>query len=288
MSGQDVTVIFNADDFGLAPEVNAAVAQLCRAGLVRSASLLVMGPAAAEAIALARSLPELSVGVHLAWVHEHPAAEPAQVPALLDREGRLLPGHRQFMARLLTGRLPLAQVRREAEAQLQRLVAAGLQPTHLDSHQHLHLWPPLFEMCLDLCREFGVPFIRLPGSGALETGNLRVGPLRRRLMAHVIGRLRRRQMDTAPVGHCDEVWGVLAAGHLGEELLLDLLRRLPPGRHEIMCHPATGSCDAHTRHRWGYEWATEFAALQSPHVAALIRERGWRVSSFREAALPAA
>ncbi|MCE5240691.1 ChbG/HpnK family deacetylase [bacterium] len=282
MSQHDVSVVLNADDLGLAPAVNASVAALCRAGVVRSASLLVTGPAAAEAIALAHRLPELGVGLHLAWIHERPAAEPGQIPALLDREGRLVLGHKQFMARLLTGRLPLEQVRREAEAQLERMVAAGLRPTHLDSHQHLHLWPPLFEMCLELCRAHGIPFIRLPGRGALETGSVRVGPVRRRLMAYVIGRVRGR--DTGAIGHTDEVWGMLAAGHLSRELLLSLLGGLQPGRHEIMCHPATEACDAYTRHRWGYAWAAEHQALSAPEVGEMIARRGLRVTNFREMA----
>ncbi|MEN6642512.1 MAG: ChbG/HpnK family deacetylase [Armatimonadia bacterium] len=279
----DTIVIFNADDFGLAPEVNSAVAQLCQAGLVRSASLLVTGPAAAEAIALAKSLPELSVGLHLALVHERPAADPAQVPALLDQEGRLLPGHRQFMARLMTGRLPLEQVRREAEAQLQRMLSAGLHPTHLDSHQHLHLWPPLLSMCLDLCRKFNIRWIRLPGMEALEAGEVRVGPLRRSLMKAIIGRARSRKSDFSRLCRTDGVWGMLAAGHLSEALLLDIVGRLGPGVHEIMCHPATQPCDQYTRHDWGYEWQEEFAALQSPLVADLLKARGLVTSSFREA-----
>lgn len=324
MSAAAVRVIFNADDFGLAPQANAAVVQLCRAGIVRSASLLVTGPAADEAIALARSLPALGVGLHLAWVHERPAAPPEEIPALLDHSGRLLVGHRQFMARFLTGRLPLAQVRREAEAQLQRMSAAGLAPTHLDSHQHLHLWPPLFDLCLDLCRQWRIPFLRRPGYGALFTGGFPVGPVRRRLMRHVITRLDRHlqrragqslsaptsgrqptdpraQMgtgpcscadglepaaDAAPICHADEVWGMLAAGHLQEALLVELLERLPPGLHEVMCHPATEPCDAYTRHHWGYEWAAEVAALQSPAVAALIRSRCRTVTNFRDAATP--
>lgn len=295
MSPGAIQVVFNADDFGLAPEANAAVAQLCRAGVVRSTSLLVTGPAAEEAMALARGLPALSVGLHLAWVHERAAGGADAAPDFVDDEGLLPLGYREFMVKWIdvsrVGGAPVEQARHEATAQIKAMIAAGLHPTHLDSHQHLHLWPPLFELAVELCEAFRIPFIRFPGQGALHTGHLRVSWLRRWLMRGVIGRAHRWHRAAASEGgipagvrHADEVWGMLAAGHLDEALLVDILERLTPGRHEIMCHPAAGPCDSYTRHSWGYEWAAETAALGSAAVHEAMARRGLDVTNYRELA----
>jgi len=279
-----IRVVLNADDFGLAPAVNEAVVDLCRQGIVRSTSLLATGPAADEAMALARGLSELGVGLHLALVHERPAADAAAIPALLDREGKLLIGYRAFMGRFLRGGIPLGQVEREARAQVERMLQAGLRPTHLDSHQHLHLWPPLLELCLKLCSEYGIPCLRVPSVAALRADRARVSPLRRWLMLRAVGRAEawlKQQPELAGVHRVDAVWGMLGAGHLSEPWLLDLIGRLTPGVHEIMCHPATANCDAFTRHPWGYAWRDEVAALTSPSVRAALQRPGLEITNFR-------
>lgn len=283
MTAEAIRVIFNADDLGLAPQANEAVRELCEAGVVRSASLLVSGRAAAEAAGMARSLPQLGVGLHLALVHEAPAAAPAIIPALVDSEGMLLPDFRQFMPRCLRGRVPLEQVKAEAEAQLLRMLDWGLRPTHLDSHQHLHLWPPLFSVCVELCRQHGIPFIRLPSPRALLVASHGIPWLRRAQMRWLV-RLASRRCLAPDLLHTDGVWGMAAAGHLDEPRLCEIIRRLPPGLHEVMCHPATASCDAATRYPWGYNWAGETAALRSEAVAGLLAEHNITITNYREAA----
>jgi chitin disaccharide deacetylase len=287
MSDRATRVIFNADDFGLAPAVNAAVVQLCRQGIVRSASLLVTGPAAEEAIALARERPELGVGLHLALVHERPASLPRSTPDLRGPEGKLLLGYGPFMMAwwkaTFAGRQLIKQVHAEATAQINMMVSAGLPPTHLDSHQHLHQWPPIFNLCVELCRQHSIPFLRVPRLGALDVGKVPVAWSRRALMSLLIRRVRQRALPEG-LARADGVWGMAAAGHLDEPLLVHLLGQLPPGLHEIMCHPATEPCDAYTRHPWHYDWAQETAALGSESVAQMIRERRITVTNFREAA----
>jgi hypothetical protein len=83
-------LILNADDFGIAPEVNEAVERAHREGVLRAASLMVGAPAAGDAVARARRLPNLAVGLHVVLVHGRPVLPPARIPDLVDREGNFL------------------------------------------------------------------------------------------------------------------------------------------------------------------------------------------------------
>ena len=105
-------LILNADDFGLGPGVNQAVAELARRGIVTSASLLATAPHASEAVALARTLPGLGVGVHLCLIEEWPLSPPGALPTLAGPDGRLPPGARALAQRLMLGRVREEDIRR--------------------------------------------------------------------------------------------------------------------------------------------------------------------------------
>src|SRR3954451_20247084 len=81
-------VTFTADDFGLAESVNEAVERAHRYGVLNAASLIIAGPAAADAVRRARALPSLRVGLHLVVI-EGPAVLPASaIPGLVDGKGQ--------------------------------------------------------------------------------------------------------------------------------------------------------------------------------------------------------
>ena len=79
-----IGIIVNADDFGRHELINGAVREGCQNGLIRSATLMVMGNAFADAVKTAKELPELGVGVHLTVVDGTPILAPKQIPSLID------------------------------------------------------------------------------------------------------------------------------------------------------------------------------------------------------------
>src|SRR5207249_2839194 len=138
-------LVVTADDFGAAPEVNAAVVRAHRDGILTSTSLMVTGDAVEEAVQLARETPSLAVGLHLVLAQGRPAAPPAEIPDLVAADGafRRAPidtGIRYAWQYLLgTGR---AQLRREIEAQLAAFAARvyGMHQTgHVDERYLLAL-----------------------------------------------------------------------------------------------------------------------------------------------------
>jgi predicted glycoside hydrolase/deacetylase ChbG (UPF0249 family) len=152
-------VIVGADDLGLSPGVTQGILDAYRDGVVRSTSLLVTFPGAEEAAALARAERGLEVGLHIDLVGGRPASDPAGVPSLVGLDGAF---HRlpHFTARLLSGRIRLAEIGTEVRAQVARARSWGIEPRAWDSHRHTHLMPPVSRVVTAVAREEGVRYLR--------------------------------------------------------------------------------------------------------------------------------
>jgi predicted glycoside hydrolase/deacetylase ChbG (UPF0249 family) len=238
-----------------------------------------VGRAFDQAARLAREAPGLDIGIHLTLVEERPLLPAHQLPSLVGSEGRLLPHADRFVLRYLAGRIALAEVRRELAEQCRRVLDAGLSPSHVDSHQHLHLLPRLLEVVLELCREFGIPTIRLVHEPRVVRQVGRTPPARigQALILNALSRRARLRQRSG----VDGFLGFLCAGRLDERELLRLLEHLPNhGTWELGCHP--GLPDGETPYpHWGYHWESALAALTSPRVRALVEQRGIRLVGFR-------
>lgn len=145
--------------------MNRAVADAFRLGALNSASIVMNAAHVDEAVRLARENPALKVGVHLNVTRQRnqaPVAHPAQIPLLVDGDGRLRHGFVSLALLSFRRRLEAQrQVRVEMKAQIDKAVAAGIAPSHLDSHRHVHAIPALFEVVRELGREYGIPRVRV-------------------------------------------------------------------------------------------------------------------------------
>lgn len=160
-----IQLIVNGDDFGYSDAINAAIVRCHRAGVLTSATLLVNRPATSAALALARDLPELGLGLHLNLTEGAPVSPPREAPSLVDGRGRFRPFPAQ-LRRIASGRARPAEVERELRAQFGVLLARGVRPTHVDGHLHVHAYPRVLPVVLRLMREYGVPAMRSPVLGA--------------------------------------------------------------------------------------------------------------------------
>jgi predicted glycoside hydrolase/deacetylase ChbG (UPF0249 family) len=259
-----VKLIVIADDYGLTPGVSRAILRAHRDGVVTATSVLVVGPAFTEAAPWLADHPDLAVGLHLALVGEDPPVlAPAEIPSLVRPDGSFCPNWRQLIRR----RLDPADLERELSAQRQRLVDAGLTPSHLNLHQHVHLWPPIGAVVTELARRWQVPVVRVPDDRARRA----VRPLAHRL---------RRRIAEAGLRTTDAFAGLVGAGHQHGARLARTLDRLAaerPAWAELVVHP--GADDAAERYRWGYDWGAEAAALTGPTAARLVAERGFTLAS---------
>jgi hypothetical protein len=245
-------LIVNADDFGRTSGVNAGVLEAHLYGIVTSATVMVLEPAAEEGVAQARRrAPRLSLGLHFALTGGgRPASDPNRVPSLVV-DGRF-PRASEGLRR----EIPAAEIARELEAQMSLFEKmAGSPPSHMDSHHHAALHPPVQAVFAETALSRGLP-VRAASVAARE--ELRAAGLR------------------TPDLFLDGFYGEGA----NVENLRALIRALPHGAAELMCHPAhvdepllTGSSYAKERER-------ELALLCDPDVRMLLEQEDVELIAF--------
>ncbi len=151
-------LIINGDDLGYSPAVNQAFFDLCSSGLLTSASLVVNLPHSAAAMEGARERPGLATGIHLNLTKGRPCLPPRQVQTLVRRDGEFYASP-TFFARALAV-VAMAEAEAEVRVQIERVLAAGIRPTHLDSHSHWHALPGFSQLIQGLAAEYRVPAVR--------------------------------------------------------------------------------------------------------------------------------
>lgn len=277
-------LIVNADDFGLHQAINRGIIHGHAAGCITSTTVMPGAPAFDDAVELAARHPGLGVGVHLTLVGEKPVAGAAAVPTLVDAAGRFPASYPQFLTRLLQGRVNLAEVRLELTAQVERAVAAGIHITHLDSHQHLHVFPGIIDIVLDIAVSHGIKAIRIPDESMVFTGGypFTVGRLLGRTGLSSLARLARRKAAKRAVAVPDHFFGMLAGGNMQEQYLQTIIAGLPDGTSEIMIHPGADDAELSLAQGWSYNWQAELSAVTSPAVQRLLAQGGIQIVSFRE------
>lgn len=228
-------LIVNADDFGLSHGINRGIIHAHVHGLVTSTSLMVRGPAAVKAAELAREHPALSVGLHVDM-----------------GEWNYCDGDWKAVYEVLPPDASAEVVEAEVQHQLANFrEITGSDPTHFDSHQHVHRDEPLRSILTSICASLGVP-LRHCESSIAYCG--------------------------AFYGQADKAWPnheAISAGNL-----CHILQNLPAGMTELACHPGL---DGDYESVYRMERPMEVAALCDPAVLSIIRSEGITLCSFREA-----
>jgi predicted glycoside hydrolase/deacetylase ChbG (UPF0249 family) len=228
----DRYLVVNADDFGLSESVNAGTARAHEHGIVTAATMMVRGHAAQEAADYARRTPSLSVGLHVdlaeweyqdgQWHARYTVVDSADEDAVREEVNRQLASFRTLL---------------------------GRDPSHLDSHQHVHREPPVAGVLRRLGAKLGVP-------------------------------VRHQAKDIAYRG---DFYGQTGRGDpypaaITVEALLQVLRTLPPGVTELGCHP--GLADAELDNVYRDERPVEVEVLCDPRVRTMVDDVGIRLVSF--------
>lgn len=279
-------VIFTADDFGLSQAINGAVALAHSQGVLRCASLMVTGPRAPEALALARDLPHLCLGVHLTLIQGRAALPSRHLPRLVDSQGYFAnhpvrTGMRYFFQPKLR-----PEIRRELAAQIEAVLSAGLTPYHLNSHLNLHLHPRIFPTVVDLARQYGIPAVRLAKEDWRATLSLApdrpLPKVAQGLIFSWLSRRARRLARAAGLSYNDHLFGLLNDGRMTEDYLVGLAAHFKAGVTEVYSHPALYAEPELVRWTPAYRRREELAALISPKLQAALTAAGVEVSDFRE------
>lgn len=257
-------LIPNADDFGYTRDVNDGIVHAHRQGILTATTLMATGAAFDHAVALALQNPSLDIGVHLVLVGSD--GFPPTVARLIGEIAR--------------GRI---RVYDELSAQVRKVLDAGLRPSHLDSHKHTHLLPPVLEAVAHIAAEFQIPWVRRPFDYPLSGAS---APWPRQMVSKGLGFARARFHRVLTRQGCrttDHFAGFQITGRYDAAELARLIRQLPEGSTEFMCHP--GFCTEElraSRTRLKESRQRELDALTSAEVRQAIQESNVTLTRFTE------
>jgi hopanoid biosynthesis associated protein HpnK len=284
-------LIVNADDLGWTEGVNRGIAEAHRNGIVSSASLLANGPAFASGAQLARTTPGLGVGVHLNLSDGGPVAPRELVPSLTNDAGEFAGGPEHLLLRIAKRGLVLREVEEEWDAQIGKVREAGIEATHLDGHKHVHMLPGLFEIVLRLARRYGIGAVRIAHEAsslraALSAGDekhagvvLKQGVQARGLK--LLARDAREQAQRAGISAADYFCGIAQTGEITKEGVARLLRNLPEGTTELMCHPGySDEALQNTATRLQASRQKELEILTDAEIRNLVASQGIRLIDY--------
>ena len=259
-------LVVNADDFGFTRDVNQGIVEAHQRGILTATTLMANGDAFQDAVRLARENPTLDIGAHLVLVGGR---------ALAGSQDPLPSSVARLMAAIALKRL---RVYDELAAQVRRILDAGIHLTHLDTHKHTHLAPPVLAVVARIAEEFSIPWVRQPFDLPI-TAARGTAPRGKRATSSGLTFVRGRFQRVLARAHCrttDHFAGFQITGRFRTRELVALIQGLPEGSTELMCHP--GRCTpelegARTRLKESRE--EELAALTAPETRRAIEE--WRV-----------
>ena len=273
-------IIINADDFGRSSSINRAVIKAHKQGILTSASLMVGGNAADEAVNLAKENPSLAVGLHLVTIAGPAVLPPAKIPDLVDQDGcfpnsPVTTGIRYFFDQSIR-----VELESEIRAQFEKFVGSGLTLSHVDGHLHMHLHPTVFSLMLPMAKRYGAKGIRLPRDDPWLS--LRYDPHRaatKITWAIVFGLLSRwclTRLNGCDLIAAQHVYGLFQSGQMGEAYVKSLLEQINAPSAELYFHPDT----AYTGNELGPN-PGDLDALLSLSIRDIIQEKGIQLTTYQ-------
>lgn len=264
-------LIVNADDFGFTRDVNSGIVEAHRRGILTATTLMANGDAFDDAVRLAGDNPELDIGCHLVLVGGKSIAH----------HGKELPLTVTDMIKAVVRR----QLRpyEELRPQVKKIVEAGIRPTHLDTHKHTHLFPPVLDAVARIAEEFGIRWVRRPFDLPITAQGT---PWSVRIVSRGLQVVRGKFHNVLRRHGCrttDHFAGFQMTGRFQSQDVVTLIRALPQGLTEFMTHPGHhGDELEHARTRLKASRLQELSALTSPEVRRALAEADVKLVRFSE------
>ncbi len=271
-------MVVTADDFGLAHHIDMGIIEAVRGGAISSISVCACGRNVDQALSLISGIKGLDMGIHLVISHEVPVSRPSKIPSLINSSHRFYPKE-ILILKYLSGGLNLDEVRREWEAQMEFLLKKGIRPTHMNSHQHLHLLPSLLKIAIKLQEEYKIPSMRLDPVEPLSLALRSPRPLPFLLIKPL-------SMITRAFYNEGRFHAFIGICHAGGRLDIKTLRRMLTANRgysflEVCLHPGLTPLEKSPYGHWRYNWHKDLQMVLSPMFRELIGQI-FRPSSFKD------
>ena len=265
-------LVVNADDFGFTHDVNEGIIEAHRRGILTATTLMANGEAFDDAVLLARQTPALDVGCHLVLVGGKSLITGREFP---NSVGGLI-------REIILGRIKPYD---ELKAQVEKIVAAGIRPTHLDTHKHTHLFPPVLKAVARLGEEYQIRWVRRPFD--LPVTGEPVPATRRALSwgLHFLRSYFHRVLSRRGCRTTDHFAGFSLTGYLEASDLIRLFGQLPEGSTELMVHPGYHGAELQAaRTRLKASRQKELEALIAPETRAALQKNAIQLQRYGEMA----
>lgn len=267
-------LIVCADDFGLTKGISEGIVNAYSQGIVTRTSIIANGEAFDHAVSLSKNNEGLRVGIHLTLVEEKPINEHNKIKSLTGRNGKLLINYKAFLARYVLSKIDLNEVYAEWESQIQKVLSAGININHIDSHQHLHILPRIFEKTLDLASKYKINKIRMLYHDISDIRTLKEG-----FLAFLSNTHKRRLLHSG-LSSSDYFWGLKQGGNIGENDILKFIDNIKFGTTEMMCHPGYADDSFNRKYsHWKYDPEQELKALNSERVRGKLKNNNIKLIS---------
>jgi predicted glycoside hydrolase/deacetylase ChbG (UPF0249 family)/folate-dependent phosphoribosylglycinamide formyltransferase PurN len=292
-------VIFHADDLGLSRGFNQGILRAASTGVLTSTCVRVNGAAYREALEEIRpAIPHVAIGLHLNLVEGHTRRPALKTSLLCDADGRFRVGFGDLLRNRRNPKF-LAEIEAEYRDQIEIALHDGLDRIdHLNSHQHSHGVPEIFEIACKLAAEYGIPFVRLPRErfylAAPVLPDLRPWLLANLAKFAILNRFARRNARTAAacgVRTNGRFVGILYTGHMRLQTVLSGVQAAAKqgGIIEVLFHPAAilgarneAFLDPLVRdYVINPDRTVELATLTSPELVAAFRAGDYRITNYR-------
>jgi predicted glycoside hydrolase/deacetylase ChbG (UPF0249 family) len=235
------------------------------------------GSAFEHAVCLLRQFPNISVGTHLCLVGEKPLLQKEKIISIVDQEGILFDNYLIFLYKLYSARINHSQVYAELEAQIKRMIDMDIHPTHLDSHQYLHIFPPVSRIVIDLAKKYNIPWIRYPH--CMQNNSKTYRDWLKKFFLSVFSRFSSNLLERYGISCADVSYGIIDSGKIDTHRLKTIIKSVKVGVNDITCHP--GYDPENIKYNsWKYQWQGELKALIDNEIKTLIQKENLRLINY--------
>ena len=270
-------LVVNADDYAYFPGVSRGIIEAHKEGIVTATGVLANGSSFSADVGQLRSISSLDTGVHLNLTVGRPMS--AKMRSHYDASSARFASKGVFAKQYILGKITIDDIRTEWRAQIEMCLGQNLKLWFLNSHEHVHLFPSLFNLTQELAKEYEVPYVRLPAASLFESmhpvGIARAG------IVKALGAINNSRSLVPALNFI----GFGQSGRLSEAYLTRLICGLRSERiYELMCHPGYGQkVDSEFEYLLEYhDWNREMQTLTSSEIRAVCDEENVRIIGYRD------
>lgn len=267
-------LIVTADDFGYSAYTNKAIIECFRKGIVTSTSLLVNTKYFNESVKLLKQNKKLDIGIHVNLTEFRPLTK---AKTLTENDGNFA-----GKAKWLDGYFKDAdkkEIEKEIEAQIIRAISSGLKITHINGHNHIHIFPKIAEAVIKLARKYGIKYIRMPDEKAIDKSQRLPGEIEKRNIASKFSKLAKSKILKNRLKATNAFYGILDMSCMDFERLSRILSSIDDGASELMVHPSYMDKKGSGFHNSGQR-ETEISLLTSKKTMRTIKKLKIKLTNF--------